>query len=240
MSSEKAGNWTPKPEITGKLFMGNNLHFEVLPKRQRLLFDAFSGLEWFQNYYLAGGTALALQIAHRRSVDFDFFTAGDLDVPLLKKRLSRIGKYHLRAESEIILDGDVNDVRVSFFSLPETLIGEKIKIGHLKIAAKADIAAMKIAAISMRGSRKDFIDIYFLLKEFSLEEIIGYFEKKYGKNKENVYCALKGLLYFEDAEKMSMPGLIRRVTWGEVKKTILNVHGEYLKRIRTGGVKNYG
>lgn len=209
--------------------MENNLHLEVLPKRQKTLFSVFAGLEWLSDYYLAGGTALALQIAHRRSVDFDFFTTLELDLPLLKKRLNKLGEYKLRAENEIILDGDFNDVRVSFFSLPDPLIGQEIKVGNLRIVSKADIAAMKLAALSMRGSRKDFIDFYFLLKEFSLAEIVSLFEKKYGLNKENVYCALKGLIYFEDAEKMTMPGMIRRVSWGEIKKEIAIAHKEYLK-----------
>ncbi|MGB9613007.1 MAG: nucleotidyl transferase AbiEii/AbiGii toxin family protein [Candidatus Margulisiibacteriota bacterium] len=212
--------------------MNDNLHLEVLPKRQRELFYSLSRRDWISDFYLAGGTALALQIAHRRSIDFDFFSEKDFDLLLLKKKLPGIGDYALRSESEIILDGDINGVRISFFKLPWPLIGKELHFNNLRIASKEDIAAMKLSSLSMRGSRKDFIDLYFLLEEYTLEEMFWFFEKKYGKNEENVYCALKGIVYFVDAEKRPMPGLLRHVTWGNIKKRIISAHKEYIEELR--------
>jgi len=212
--------------------MGNNLHFEILPKRQKLLFDAFADCDWLKPFYLAGGTALALQIAHRRSVDFDFFAEKEFDVKAVRKKLIKIGEYRIQSESESIIDGRLNSVRVSFFNLPYSLIRSEVVFGNLRIISREDIAAMKLAAISMRGSRKDFIDLYFLLQEFSLDEMIGFYEKKYGRNEENVYCVLKGLAYFDSAEEKPMPGMIKRVTWREIKKNILSAHRKYVESLR--------
>lgn len=212
--------------------MNNNLHLEVLPKRQRELFYSLSKCDWISDFYLAGGTSLALQMAHRRSVDFDFFSEKDFDMLLLKKRLPKFGNYALRSESEIILDGDINKVRISFFKLPWPLVGKELRFNNLRIASKEDIAAMKLSSISMRGSRKDFIDIYFLLKQYSLSEMVRFFERKYGKNEENVYCALKGLVYFVDAEKRPMPGMLERVSWREIKKSITLAHKDYLNHLK--------
>jgi len=211
--------------------MENKLHLEILPRRQRLLFDSLSSFDWIEKFYLAGGTALALQIAHRRSIDFDFFSEQEFDTWVVRKRLALLGDYKLSSESEQILDGRLNNVRISFFNLPYKLIKPEIRFNHLRVVSREDIAAMKLSAISMRGSRKDFIDLFFLLKEFSLDEMIGFYEQKYGKNEENVYCALKGLVYFADAEKRPMPGLLRRVFWRDIKKHITKVHKEYVEKL---------
>lgn len=211
--------------------MENNLHLEVLPKRQKLLFNVLCGLDWISDFYLAGGTALALQIAHRRSIDFDFFTEKEFDVPSVKKLLLKLGEYTVFSESSQIIDGQLNSVRMSFFNLPYKLIDKEIRCGNLRIISRKDIAAMKLSAISTRGSRKDFIDLYFLLKEFPLEQMIGFFEKKYGKNEENVYCALKALAYFIDAEQKPMPAMLKQVNWREIKKEILLKHKQYLEAL---------
>jgi len=211
--------------------MADELHLEILPKRQRDIFFAFSRLKWVSGFYLAGGTALALQIAHRRSVDFDFFTEKPFDLQKVKRRMALVGDYQVATESdELILDGRINSGRVSFFNLPFPLIDNEMRAGNLRIISKKDIAAMKLLAISSRGSRKDFIDIYFLLKEYSLEQMFGFFERKYGKKRENIYCALKGLVYFDDAEKSPMPRMLIRVAWREIKKTIKLAHKEYLSQ----------
>src|SRR3989338_3689834 len=195
--------------------MVSNLHLDILPKRQKLLFETFSKLGWISNFYLAGGTALALQIGHRRSIDFDFFSEQEFDVRFVRKKLVALGDYEVYADSEQIIDGALNSVRTSFFNLPYPLINLEVRSGNLRIASKEDIAAMKLSSISTRGSRKDFIDLFFLLTEFSFEEIVRFYEKKYGKNGENVYCVLKGLVYFVDAEQKPMPNLLIDVAWRE-------------------------
>lgn len=212
--------------------MPDNLHLEILPKRQKILFDCLSKLEWLKDFYLAGGTALALQIAHRQSIDFDFFTEKEFDTRRIKNKLISFGNFELFSESEQILDGRISSIRISFFNFVYPLIKQTKSFCHMRIISREDIAAMKLAAISSRGSRKDFIDFYFLLKEFSLSEIVGFFEKKYGKNKENLYCALKGLIYFNDAERHPMPNMLKSVSWKEIKKYLTQMHKEYIGKLK--------
>ena len=90
----------------------------------------------------------------------------------------------------------------------------------VKLADERDIAAMKIDAISSRGSKKDFIDLYFLLEKYPLKKLLEFFEKKYINIKYNKLHILKSLVYFEDAESEPMPVMIKKTDWAEVKDLI--------------------
>jgi len=212
--------------------MENKLVLDILPKRQRELFSVLSKAGWLADYYLAGGTALALCYGHRRSIDFDFFTTKKIDRQLLKREVLGLGAFKLFAESEFILHGEIDHVQISFMSLPYPLIGEEARQGGLRIASVEDIAAMKLSAVSSRGSRKDFIDLYFLLKQYSLGEMIGFYEKKYGRSDENVYCVLKGLVYFDDAEKKPMPSMLKNVAWKDIRKAMISAHKAYVAGLK--------
>jgi len=207
-----------------------DFYFSVLnPKQLRLL----KKLEFLKKYgfYLAGGTALALQICHRTSLDFDFYTEKKFDNRELLKLLERrFKKVILLDKAEDTLIVKINDVAVSFFRYPYPLISLPIEYENLPpIASKEDIAAMKIIAISDRGTKRDFIDIYFLLKEFSLKEILDFVKKKYPNF--NIYFGLRGLTYFVDAEKKQKRKLylIRFVSWSKIKKFLIEKVKEYQK-----------
>lgn len=103
------------------------------------------------------------------------------------------------------------------------------KIAQSDLVEERDIAAMKIDAISSRGSKKDFIDIYFLLKKYLLEELIGFFEKKYNDIDYNKLHILKSLVYFEDADNESIPIMIQNIDWEDVKQIIREKVNELLK-----------
>jgi hypothetical protein len=79
---------------------------------------------------------------------------------------------------------------------------------------------MKISAIAARGSKKDFIDIYYILKQISLKEIFKDYSKKYKLN--NIYLLLKSLVFFNDADQQPMPVMNNKVSWDEIKKEIIN------------------
>lgn len=74
--------------------------------------------------------------------------------------------------------------------------------------------------ISLRGSRKDFIDLYFLLKKYSLEEMIGFFKKRYVNISYNKMHIIKSLVYFQDAQNEASPVILQEADWEDVKKTI--------------------
>lgn len=176
-----------------------------------------SGL--FKAAYLAGGSALALHLGHRYSLDFDFFASQSFDAKELVIKLSQLGDFKKETiQSETIL-GVFNEIKFSFFYYRYSLIKKPGWFLELSVADPADIAAMKIAAIVDRGTKRDFVDLYFLIKEkYTAEGILNFYNKKYKKLSENIYSILKSLRYFEDAEESEMPRMIKRVSWEEVKR----------------------
>ncbi len=201
--------------------MSIELHVEIFPKQQQSLFDTLSEQDWIRPFYLAGGTSLALQIGHRRSIDFDFFAEGDLNTTQIIHHLRNIGKFELFDRSEDTLNGSVNDVQISFFSYKYPLVKDFHQYMKISIADMLDIALMKLEAISGRGGKKDFIDLYFLLERFSISELLQRYPQKYGVEISNHYHLLKSLVYFEDAEQQPMPPMLQKVSWEDIKKKII-------------------
>ena len=194
------------------------MHLEIIdPKRKKLL----SKLGFLNKlgFYMAGGTALALQIGHRTSLDFDFYTEKKFDQEkLYQKLVENFREAVLLQKAEGTLIVKIDGVAASFFWYSYPLIYKALKIAGVGLASKQDIAAMKIIAISDRGTRRDFVDLYFLMKEFSLKEIFNFVKRKYPGF--NIYVALRGLTYFADAEKKQQRRLylFRPVSWLGIKK----------------------
>lgn len=174
-------------------------------------------------FYLAGGTALALQFGHRQSVDLDFFCEQDFSISALKNKLSKIGKYKIIAEESGTLHVIFDNVLVSFLRYPYRLLYSKIKFNKVLVADWRDIVAMKLNAIANRGSKKDFIDLYFICQKISLKQVFNIFNKKYKDIEYNEMHLLKSLVYFDEAEKEPMPKMIKKVSWGKIKKEIQNM-----------------
>src|SRR3989344_7938351 len=127
------------------------------------------------NAYLAGGTALALQIGHRISYDLDFFTDKEFKAQVFLKAMSRFKLYqHERVEWGTIL-GKLGGVKFSLFYYPYPLLKKTISFRNINIASVTDIAAMKIAAISERGTKRDFIDLYFILQKITLARAFNFY-----------------------------------------------------------------
>lgn len=170
------------------------------------------------NAYLAGGTALALQMGHRISYDLDFFTDEKFKAQVFLKEISRFKLYrHERVGWGTIL-GRLGSVKFSLFYYPYPLLKEPARFKNINVASMVDIAAMKIAAISERGTKRDFIDLYFILKKITLTELFGFYDRKYQKLSSNLIHIKKSLVYFKDAENNPMPKMIIPVLWEEVKK----------------------
>lgn len=198
-------------------------HFEFLPAQQRDLLNLLAEQSWLQPFYLAGGTALALHIGHRQSVDFDFFTLQDFQTRAMIAALQPLGAFELFSEAENTVNALLNEVRISFFTYRYPLIQPFHYYRQVAIADLRDIAAMKCEAISGRGSKKDFIDLAFLLRYLSLSEIFDLYEAKYGRAVSNHYHLLKSLVYFDDAEEQPMPRMSAPVSWEEIKQQILTM-----------------
>ncbi len=170
-------------------------------------------------FYLVEGTALALQIGHRFSVDLDLFTLKPFDTSKLHETLNGIFDVSIESESSNMLITFINDVKVDFVKMSYPLLYASIEVDAIRMLEIRDIAPMKLKAVTQRGSKKDFFDIYFLLNNLSLEEMLGIFQEKF--KQQTVFHVLKSLTYFEDAEKYADPVVFdNSVTWEIVKSTV--------------------
>jgi hypothetical protein len=187
--------------------------------------------EVFKDYFLVGGTALALQIGHRKSDDIDLFTQKEPQIPEITKFLKQNygGKYQLINSQRMIYQVMIEGIKVDFVHHPFELVEAVHHEGDVAYLGKKDIAAMKLHVIETNGSRaKDFVDIFFLLKEISLEKMFEYYRKKYST--DNIFNTKRSLGYFEDVPKGSWKEVRlvdRKVTASLVKKTITDAIRKY-------------
>ncbi len=180
--------------------------------------------------YLAGGSALALRLGHRKSFDFDFYTRSNFSAENIAVELSKIGKFETSLlEPPHTLLGIFNGVKFSLFLYDYPLIGETTNYQTVTVAGLEDIAAMKLSAISGRATKRDYVDIFVVSKSASLEQQLEWYHKKFGDLGNNPYVTIKALGYFEDAEDDDMPLMIAKISWEEVKK-FLSLESQRLAR----------
>src|SRR5665213_2240964 len=171
------------------------LHYETIDSATLELLKQLQSIQMFEQLRLVGGTALALQLRHRRSIDLDLFGNIDSDVLEINNVLSRLGKITQLRDSTNIHIYQVNGIKVDIVNYTYPWLSGILQIDELRIANYEDIAAMKIAAITGRGTKKDFIDLYFLLKELPLYEMVNLYQRKYKDGSVFMAC----LLYTSDA-----------------------------------------
>jgi len=172
-----------------------------------------------QSFYLAGGTALALHLGHRTSVDFDLFREETFDPQWLLRQLPTPPPVHVLQEARDTLTVEFRGVKTSFFAYRHSLV-KPLEAGPspIRLASIPDIAAMKLTAIAGRGSRKDFVDIYFICRQcFPLKEAFTYLQAKFTGQEYDLYHILRSLTYFADAEGEPMPLLRTAETWEQMK-----------------------
>ena len=184
-------------------------------------------IEELSNLRLVGGTALALQIGHRKSIDLDFFGKIEADNLAISKELNKIGKVTIIQNSKNINIYIIDNIKVDVVNYHYPWLENANTEDGLLLAKTKDIAAMKISAITGRGTKKDFIDLYFLLKHYSLKEILDLYMQKY--NDGSIFMAIKSLSYFADADKNKQPEMIKPANWNEVKKHLNETLENYVK-----------
>lgn len=183
----------------------------------------------FSNFYLAGGTALALQVGHRKSIDLGFFCTAAFDVTAISEALEH--EYHallINQYPNTILT-EISGVKVDIISHQYKNLEKTSIIDEIRLAGKMDIAAMKLNALKNRGSKKDFIDIFFLLKEYNLKQLIEFHNIKYPNHNE--LLILKSLTYFADADVEPELLMLKSCNWEEVKNDISNHVNQYVREI---------
>ena len=200
----------------------------VLPDTLELL-KTLMRLPAFNQTRLVGGTALALQYGHRRSVDLDFFGYASEDTEELTEVLRDTVEHVVRGNcTKRIRAYMLNNVKVDIVTYDYPWIDNAIIEDGIILASPKDIAAMKINAVIGRGMKKDFIDIYYLLKHFTFDELMQLYLKKYSDGSE--YRALLSMTYFGDADPQPMPIMFDTVSWDTIKDTIKRVVEDYNKR----------
>ncbi len=173
----------------------------------------------FLNFYLVGGTSLSLQMGHRNSVDIDLFGKQEIDSDLFLNILNEFGKTEVKQSSKNILITDINGLKVDFVNYRYDLLDEPIEFDGIRMLSKKDIAAMKLNAIAGRGSKKDFIDLYFLMSEFSIKEMLQFYNQKYFDGSE--FMVVKSLSYFEEANEQPQPQMFKDFDWEICKQKII-------------------
>lgn len=174
--------------------------------------------------YLAGGTACALQIGHRISVDLDFFTPQEFNAKELIRSLKNIGEFELDRQSWGTILGSLEKIKFSIFVYKYPVLFPFKSLSGINILDLRDIAAMKIDAISTRGIKRDFIDLYFICQKegISLNEILSFYDRKYGTLASNIVHIQKSLVYFLDAEATAVPRMLKKADWEAIKKYFEN------------------
>ena len=180
----------------------------------------------FSGTRLVGGTALALQFGHRSSIDLDLFGTIDEDTDLTTAVLEQIGKTIPERCTARIKTYRICGVKTDFVSYDcYPWIDAPVLEDGLRLASPKDIAAMKVNAIQGRGTRKDFVDMYFLIQHYGLQEVMAFYKEKYPEYSE--YRAMLSLTYFDDAEQNPMPLMFADVSWKEIKHYIVEAVEDY-------------
>lgn len=197
------------------------MHESVLPPGSRRLLDAIerSDPSLLEGWILAGGTGLALHLGHRRSEDFDFFRSDGFDIRGLADRVAAIGRYEHVRGGVGDLTARVRGVKLSFFVVPEPFLEPLHPHRSFAVAHPVDIALMKLVAIAGRGSRKDFVDLYFLLRDgLPLTHYFSLLDRRYGPGRINAGHVLRSLTWFDDAEAEPEPEMLAPFRWDECKR----------------------
>lgn len=209
------------------------MHYEILDEKRKALLPLFSFLK--QRFYLAGGTALALQIGHRDSVDFDFFCPEHIAPSVLFSECEKqfVGHALTKTQDETDTLGFLIDdtVAVSCMRFPYVLEKPLIESEYFSLASLEDIACMKFSALTSRSAAKDYVDMYFILKSFSLEPLLAHAQHKLPSL--DTMLILKSLVYFQDVTDWGiryMPDFT--VSKEEIQHDLEKKVKEYLLRIK--------
>jgi predicted nucleotidyltransferase component of viral defense system len=188
-----------------------SLYKQILPKGLWPILQTIQSQSEFSNFYLAGGTALALQIGHRVSIDLDFFTPKQFDTSLIsaiqyKHQVMSLSKNSI----EIIIDNN----KIFFFYFAFPLLDPPILIDGIHLANGIDIGLMKLLALQGRTTKKDIIDLYYIDKKIlKLENLLKLFESHYPKESFNAYSSLKTLLNIDELNSQPMPKMTEALSW---------------------------
>ena len=203
------------------------LYLDTVQHDTLALLKTLQSMPELRHTRLVGGTALALQLGHRMSIDLDLFGKIDSDSEALRIAFS---KQHLSAivthTSTHIFQFLIQSIQVDIVNYPYPWLGDPVLGDGIALAGLSDIAAMKLSAITNRGTKKDFVDLFFLLNIYSLGEMLRLYKDKYPDGA--IFNVMQSLTYFNDAETDPMPRLLAACQWSQVKQTITSTVRDFL------------
>ncbi len=204
----------------------------VLPATLELL-KVLMQKKCLANFNLVGGTSLSLQIGHRLSIDIDLFTINDFDTSEIVLELKEDLHFDIVQQNPntltLNIEYPINSnqfIKVDILKYPYPLLNSIIKNDGIRLLSIEDIIPMKLSAISNRGAKKDFYDIYFLLDKYSLKEMLELFSKKFPNI--NHFHLIKSLTYFNTADEDANPKVFKKLSWEQVKEKIVKASTELL------------
>jgi len=204
---------------------------QAISKDRQDLLELLVNRNVLKGFYLAGGTGAAIHIGHRLSDDFDFFSPHDINTFAMIQNLSNLGAFTLTGEARGTVHGLLMGTKISFLHYPYPLLYPGKNFAGCLIADLRDIALMKITAISGRGSKKDFIDLYFIVREtLDLASLLILFAEKYKHTGYSTYHLIRSLAYFEDADQEKDPIMLQPLGWGEIKQYFRQQQKQLLKK----------
>lgn len=209
----------------------SELHYEILDEARRSLIPLLA--DFRGQFYLAGGTALALQIGHRDSVDFDFFSENGFDTIKLFAECEKTFAGHALTKTQdekdtlsVVID---RSVAISYMGFPYPLVEPLVETSAMDLASIADIGCMKLSAITGRSTMKDYVDLYFILQVLPLAKLLEYTMHKFPTLDQNLI--LKSLVYFDDITDSAIkyaPG--HEVNFKEIQTVLQKSVKEFLAR----------
>ena len=203
------------------------LHTETVEPHTLELLRLLMRLPELDGFLLVGGTSLSLQIGHRISVDIDMFSIEKFDSERLLDILREQFEVGISDKSIRTLNLRLNGVKTDMLHYPYPLLQPSLEVDGVRMISRHDICAMKLGAISGRAEKKDFYDLYFLLKEFQFSEMLDFYQTKYST--DDIFHILKSVAYFAEADESPEPNMLEKVSWMEVKRTIQREVRGYLK-----------
>lgn len=203
--------------------IGGFPYWEAVTPATRSAFQKSADLPFIKQFYLAGGTGLALHLGHRFSVDLDFFSADADAVGGDTRSILRAAfddaTFAITHDKDATFVAEWRGVGVSFFRLNlYPLVQTPILLDGIPVATIEEIGAMKLAAIIDRGTRKDLVDLYFILKQIPITRLFQVAATKYARVRTFAVSAVRALAYFDDAEALPMPRMIDKISWSTMKR----------------------
>jgi len=197
------------------------LHLETLPKDSQVVLTKIKSLIKKHRFVLAGGTGLALQRGHRVSEDLDFFTKQTFSTDLLFREIKgkKLSPMVLQEEKGT-LTVTAHGVKLSFLQYAYPFKEKMADLDGVPIAGIIDITSMKIIAVSQRGAKRDFVDLYSVLQTVPFWKIAENLMERFGKDRVNPVHIGKSLVYFKDADIDPDPRYLgnEQLPWDQVKK----------------------